>query len=291
MRYNTPPRIADIEDELGEEYVENELLEEDDDLEMEEISLEELMLRAGTAADSDSDDENESKSPVQDDSILTFRHHLAPVFSCAMLPKNDLCATGGEDEKVFVWNRNTGEVLYEINDHNDTVTEVHFNHDGTYLASGDRAGKLLLHNIQESTGGDDKRESNLTFRKNWEYYMGDMSWMCWHKTANILVAGSEDGEIYIFHLPAGKCKILPGHGVRCSAGEISGDGKKLFASYSDGTFKLWDMKTASVVMEVDEQHPMVYPTESITTVASDQESPLYVSGDEKGKKTLIVKVI
>ncbi|XP_065360723.1 angio-associated migratory cell protein [Calliphora vicina] len=285
MRDNTPPRPADIEDDFEEVYDDNDgpPPEDDDDLEMEEITLEELESRLESVYDV-SDDEDR-KSPVQDNSIFTFQQHTAPVFACALNPQNSLCATGGEDDKVYVWNRNNGEVIHEITEHKDTITEVHFNHDGTYLATGDLAGEILLHKLQESSsGGNAEKEDTvgLTMRKVWEYSMGDMSWMRWHKGANVLIAGSEDGEIYVFRLPAGDCKILPGQGVRCESGEITGDGKKLFASYNNGTYKLWDIKTAAVLMEVDEQHPMVHQ-EGSTTVACDKESPLYMSGDENGK--------
>lgn len=290
MRDNTPPRPADIDDDFEEVYVENDGPPEDDDeLEMEEITLEELESRLdGGAYGENSDDENgdQRKSPIQDDSIFTFQQHVAPVFACALHPQNDLCATGGEDDKVYVWHRKTGDVIHEITDHKDTVTEVHFNHDGTYLATGDMAGEILLHKLQESSGNADK-EGGLTLRKVWEYSMGDMSWMRWHKAANVLITGSEDGEIYVFRLPAGDCKILPGSGVRCESGEVTGDGKKLFASYNNGTVKLWDIKSSTVLMETNEHNPMVHQ-EGSTTVACDKESPLYMSGDENGKIFVII---
>ncbi|XP_061392540.1 angio-associated migratory cell protein [Musca vetustissima] len=281
MRQNTPPRPADIDEDAEEIYLDNDAPPEDeDDLEMEEVTLEELEARLGSG-DYGSDEEDERKSPVQDDAVYTFQQHSAPVFACALHPQNDLCATGGEDDKVFVWNRNTGEVIHEITEHKDTVIEVHFNHDGTYLASGDMAGEIFLHKIQEGSGNGDK-EGSLTLRKVWEYSMGDMSWMRWHKAANVLMAGSEDGEIYVFRLPAGDCKILPGQGTRCEAGDLTNDGKKLFTAYNNGTVKLWDIKSTTAVMEIDEQHPMVHQ-EGSTTVSCDKEFPIYASGGENGK--------
>lgn len=281
MRQNTPPRPADIEDDVEEIYLDNDAPpEDDDDLEMEEVTLEELEARLEGGDYDDSDDEGH-KSPVQDDAVYTFQQHSAPVFACAFHPQNDLCATGGEDDKVFVWNRNNGEVVHEISDHKDTVIEVHFNHDGTYLASGDMAGEIIVHKVQEANGNGEK-EVGLVVRKIWEYSMGDMSWLRWHKVANVLMAGSEDGEIYVFRLPSGECKILPGQGVRCESGELAGDGKKLFASYNNGTVKLWDIKSATVTMEIDENHPMTLQ-EGSTTVACDKELPIYASGGENGR--------
>lgn len=281
MKDNTPPRPVDIEDDAEEVYLENDgPPEEDDDLEMEEVTLEELEARLDSGAYDDSDNEGRN-TPVQDDAILTFQQHSAPVFACAFHPHNDLCATGGEDDKVFVWNRKTGDVLHENSEHKDTVIEVHFSHDGSYLATGDMAGEIMVHKLQEANSGGEK-EGAMTLRKVWEYSMGDMSWMRWHKAANVLMAGSEDGEIYIFRLPTGDCKILAGNGVRCESGEVTDDGKKLLASYQNGSIKLWDIKSATVSMEISDQHPMTLQ-EGTSTVSCDKEHPIYAAGDESGR--------
>ncbi|XP_017488199.1 PREDICTED: angio-associated migratory cell protein-like [Rhagoletis zephyria] len=279
MRENTPPRVNEIEDDDAEEIIfANDVPPDDDELEMEEITMEELEARYGYLSDVEENTEGRfSQSPERDDAILTFMKHKSAVFGCSLHPTRPLAATGGEDDRAYVWNINTCEVMLEITEHKDTVTDVHFSYDGTYLATGDMAGELFVHKLQESESGP-----QLTLRKVWEFSMGDMTWMCWHRAANVLMAGSENGEVYVWRIPSGDCKILPGEGVRCGVADLTGDGKRLFVGYTNGAVKLWDLKSCTVVMEVDAQNPMAQQT-VILSVACEKDSPFYAAGAADGK--------
>ena len=62
-----------------------------------------------------------------------------------MEPKdNQLVASGGEDDKAYVWNITNGEVLFECTNHQDSVTSVAFSHDGGYLATADMSGLIQV---------------------------------------------------------------------------------------------------------------------------------------------------
>lgn len=280
MRENTPPRPNVLEDDDMEEiHFDQDPAPDDDELEMEEITMEELEARYGDLSEEDEDREGASfHPPDRDDAILTFMKHKNAVFGCSLHPHRPLAATSGEDDRAYVWNINTCELLHEIVEHKDTVTDVYFSYDGTYLASGDMAGELFVYKLQENETG-----APLTFRKVWEYSMGDMTWMCWHRAANVLLAGSENGEVYVWRIPSGDCKTLLGEGVRCSVGELTCDGKKLFVGYTNGAVKLWDLKSCRVVMEVDSRNPMAQNS-AILCVACDKESPLYASGALDGER-------
>ncbi|XP_064545005.1 angio-associated migratory cell protein [Drosophila montana] len=294
MRQNTPPHRPDFD------YADDEILEEieldgdpplDDDideLEMEEVTLAQLEARLGMNNDSDDamdneeDEEEEARdreriAAIKDEAVFTFRKHTAPVFGCNLHPKFNWAVTGSEDDRAYVWDTNNGEVLFEITDHKDTVTEAHFSHDGSYLATGDISGELLVFKVNEQN--DDRPILN----KVWEYSMFDMAWMFWHRAANVLLAGGDSGEVYIWRIPSGECKILPGHSARCEAGELSGDGKKLLTAYTNGVVKLWDLKTCSVLMEVNEQHPLAFGEISHAVVACEPDSPFYLCAEGGGK--------
>ncbi|KAI9586851.1 angio-associated migratory cell protein isoform X1 [Glossina fuscipes] len=287
MHENTPPRapeIGDDEEELND--LDDEIPSGDEDDQEMELTSDEYVERISSGSYDDYDEntgeQDSPQSPVPDDSILTFPAHSMPVFSCSLHPHNELCATGGEDDKVFVWSRNTGQILYEFTEHKDTVIDVHFNRDGTYLATADLAGDIVLHKLQKMSSEPDKDGGNLVFHKVWEYSMGDMPWMSFHPATNVLIAGSEDGEIYFWRFPAGDCKILPGPGARCDSGDISADGKKFVASYNNGTVRLWDLRECTTIMEIDENNSMVH-SGGCTMVAHDKASPFFMSGDLAGK--------
>lgn len=42
--------------------------------------------------------------------------------------------------------------------------------------------------------------------------------MQWHPMAHILLAGSTDGEVYMWKIPNGGCKIFQGFGKRAECG-------------------------------------------------------------------------
>lgn len=50
----------------------------------------------------------------------------------------------------------------------------------------------------------------------------------WHIAANVLLAGSVDGEIYMWKIPDGDCKVLQGYGCRAETGAIFPDGIHFF---------------------------------------------------------------
>ncbi|KAI8037842.1 angio-associated migratory cell protein [Drosophila gunungcola] len=288
MRDNTPPHRPDFED--GEDELlemidlEGQPLDDDDD-DLEEVTLEQLEARLAGAGDDDDDDEEDEEelrdreriANIRDDAEITFRRHKAPVFACSLHPSHDWAVTGSEDDSAVVWDTSTGEVLFEITEHKDTVTETHFSHDGLYLATGDLSGELFAFKVSE------QREERPILTKVWEYSMSDMSWLFWHRAANVLLAGSDSGEVFVWRIPSGDCKILPGQSSRCESGELSGDGKKLFTAYMNGSVKLWDLKSCQVLMEVNDQHPMGFGEITHAVVACERESPFYICAEASGK--------
>ena len=51
--------------------------------------------------------------------------------------------------------------------------------------------------------------------------------MMWHTAANVLLAGSVDGEIYMWKIPDGDCKVFQGYGCRAETGAIFPDGIRI----------------------------------------------------------------
>lgn len=289
MRDNTPPRRPDFENDDDDEIIEEIELDgeppmDDDELEMEEITLAELETRLGIHNVNDDEEDNEEEirereriEAIRDDAVCTFSKHTEPVFGCSLHPKFDWAVTGSEDDKAYVWDTRTGELLYEITEHKDTVTDTHFSYDGSYLATGDLSGEIFAYKVSE------QHDERPILSKVWEYSMSDMAWLFWHRGANVLLAGADSGEVYVWRIPSGDCKILPGESFRCDAGELSGDGKKLLTAYTSGVVKLWDLKSCQVLMEINEQHPLGFGDVSHAVVACARDSPFYVFAESGGK--------
>ena len=154
-------------------------------------------------------DDEENNLPERDDSELTFEKHTDSLFCGNFHPNGELAVTGGEDDKAFVWKVETGEVVLEITEHKDSVIAAEFSYDGNYLATGDMAGEIRAFKVDKN------------YKKVWEFSMGDMCWMKWHSKANVLMAGSDSGEIYIWRIPSGDCKVLQGAGHKCECATVN----------------------------------------------------------------------
>lgn len=220
--------IADGDDievvELDEE------IEDDDRIPFDIREMEEL---------EDGEEAEDIEADVVDVSKLTFSKHGKSVFSADVTKDGALVVTGGEDDMAYVWSSSSGEVVLECTGHKDSVTEAHFNYDGQYVATADMAGLIQVWHVKEK-------------KLIWCYEGDDMEWMNWHHLANVLVVGCHSGDIYIWQVPQGNCKILPSDGSLTMCGKVLADGKRLIAGYMDGQLKLWDMKTASLIWQLSE---------------------------------------
>lgn len=87
---------------------------------------------------------------------------LGSVFCGALSKDENLAATGGEDDKAFVWNTVSGDILFECTGHKDSVTFSDFNYDDSYLATGDMNGFVQIWKVNDK-------------QSIWNYDMGDMS--------------------------------------------------------------------------------------------------------------------
>ncbi len=169
---------------------------------------------------------------------------------------------GGEDDKAFLWKIESGEVIKELTGHKDSVNCVEFSHNGKYVATVDMAGLVQVWAVADAS---------LT----WSYECSDVEWMHWHTAALVLFAGTTDGDIYMWKIPSGECKILSKSGQKCTAGCVLQNGKQVFAGYEDGSLVLWNLKNASAVFTLKNEQGHA---DAVTCVASSAHSALLVSG-------------
>ena len=93
------------------------------------------------------DEEMDEEEVIVDDSIQGFFLHTSSIYSVAIW--EHFAATGGGDDLGYVWDITNGEMIMKLDGHKDSVTNVAFSVDGTYLATGGMDGQVRIWNVQE----------------------------------------------------------------------------------------------------------------------------------------------
>ncbi|KAJ2705964.1 60S ribosomal subunit assembly or modification protein [Coemansia spiralis] len=177
---------------------------------------------------------------LEDDSVQGFFAHKAPVFAVDLHPKLPaLAVSGGGDDKAYVWRTDTGEQVAELDKHDDSVSSVQFSHDGALVATGGMDGKINVYSVD-----DRKRCAQLDGPD-------EIQWMDWHPKGAVLLAGANDGSLWMWSLPAGTfMNVFSGHSGPVNCGRFTHGGRNIISGSEDGTLIVWDPKTAAIVRQL-----------------------------------------
>jgi WD40 repeat protein len=204
-----------------------ELEEEDLNAQYDEADLEEVDIQM-----EEKEDMEDMEDQISDDSSLVFLAHGEPVYSVASNPDNDdIVCTGGGDDVAFVWNTKTGEVIWELPKHDDSVVSVAFSFDGKYIASASMDGLINVCCMY-----DGSLKSSL--------YGSEIIWIKWHQISYLIIAGCSDGNIWVWNAENGEnLSVLSHSNVSIVAGGFSLDGKRIVSASEDGSLCLFNSNT------------------------------------------------
>jgi WD40 repeat protein len=196
---------------------------------------------ASDVVDADNVVEDE-EDKVVDMADVSFTLHSDAVYCIACHPFiQNLIATGGVDDKVFLWfvptanmngERDPDYRAVELVGHTDTITSVGFNFNGQQLLSGSYDGSVIIWSVAT-------KEMLLKLEGP-----EDIEWACWHGRGNAVLAGSKDGTVWMWLSHNGQCmQVFTGHNGLVNCGTFSLDGKHVITSGEDGTLRVWMPKT------------------------------------------------
>lgn len=232
---------------------------------LEEIELDdaddEQVLAAGvedaTVDDYDGDEEDTEEEITDEKCLLVFKEHKDSVFVVDVDSRNLHAVSGGEDEMAYVWKIETGETMFKCEGHKDSVTCASFNAAGTMVATGDMSGFIQVWSIESKS-------------QIWNFETGDLEWMQWHPVAPVLLAGTHDGQCWMWQIPKGNCKTFASHGVVACCGSFLPDGKSAAVGYEDGSLKLFDLKTTEALHTVKGRDAHNAGVSEVTVHSSEQ---------------------
>uniref|UniRef100_A0A670Y7X1 Angio associated migratory cell protein n=1 Tax=Pseudonaja textilis TaxID=8673 RepID=A0A670Y7X1_PSETE len=163
---------------------------------------------------------------------------------------------------IFVWHVSDDELLFERTGHKVYVTCVGVRYDSTFVAMGDMGGFIKVWRV------DAKEEI-------WSFEVGDFEWTEWHPQSPVLLAGTADGNCWMWKIPSGECKTFQGPNCPATCGCVLSDGRRAVVGYEDGTVCIWDLKQGNSlhVLKGNEGHQG-----PLTCVASQKDDSLILTG-------------
>jgi WD40 repeat protein len=203
------------------------------------------------------DDAQSEGAELMDDSIQGFFKHEEPVYGVRASGRHDnIIASGGGDDKAYIWNADTGEQLFCLEGHTDSVVQVAFSAvDSRYLATGAMDGGIRVWNVE--TGAQVVALEGPS---------EEIFWLAWHQKGDVLACGSADGTAWVWSIPSGQLLHCEGsHGCPVTCGAFTADGKFMVTCSEDGCMRVWSPKNGEIKLTV--QDPVAFHAAPITSLS------------------------
>lgn len=158
-----------------------------------------------------------------------FRHG-APVRRAAIDSGARWIATAGSDGRAVLWDRNTGEQLFEVV-HSDAVRDVAFNPAGNLVVTASADGTAQVWDIEKRRGLVSlKGHTAPVFSARFTSYGPGVVTISWDKTARL------------WNYETRKCiAVLRGHLDVLWSIQFSPSGRNFTTTSADGTARLWEL--------------------------------------------------
>jgi len=248
------PEFIDLNDAVEVQVDDDDVPMEDDDDDDDENNKAMKNNGGEMGQDDMGDDDDDDEVVVVDMSRTRIETHTDAVYSVACHIENGklMIISGGGDDKAYMHHQqlstdsssSSPAVISQLLPYHytDTVSSVAYNlgfvsEDLTktprLAAVGGYDGSILLYD-------PDTAEQKLKLEGP-----SDVEWLSFHpKGGSVLLAGSGDGTVWMFHIPLNRClQVFVGHEQAVTDGCFSPDGKWALSVSTDGTLRIWAPKT------------------------------------------------
>lgn len=256
------PSPVDDEDSGEQTFIEESDIINEYDIDEEELPDADVEVEGGSDGEEEFDE--------ADDSVHIFTGHTGELYTGVCSPTDaTLVATGGGDDKGFMWRIGQGDWAFELQGHADSVSSLSFSIDGQLIASGSFDGVVKVWDIAK---GD--------LKCTLEGPSDGIEWVRWHPKGHLVLAGAEDSSMWMWNADkAAYLNVFTGHAASVTCGDFTPDGKTICSGSDDATMRIWNPKTAEII-HVVRGHP--YHTEGITCLTISSDSSLVLTGSKDG---------
>jgi hypothetical protein len=181
--------------------------------------------------------------------IRSFAAHKDAIYSMALSPDDKILATGSYDQKIKLWDAETGKELKTLSGHNGCVFGLAFRPDGKILASASADRTVKLWDV--ATG-----ERRDTFSQP----LKEVYTVAFTPDGKRLAAGGADNRIRVWEISDSAAETTNpllyskfAHEGAILRLAFSPDGKLLASTADDRTVKIWDVEELRVRDVLEEQ--------------------------------------
>jgi len=183
--------------------------------------------------------------PEQSTPFRQFRGHEAPVRALAFAADGISLASGGQDNRLCIWDLATGRLRKTLRGHASHVRSCDYSPNGRWLLSAGRDAQIKLwepktyatHEVLGVAGAH--ADAVLDAR-----FSGD---------GRQVVTASRDRTAALWEVATGRLRrrFEEGHEFLASTGCFYADGSRLATGAGDGTTRIWDVATGGEIFKLE----------------------------------------
>jgi WD40 repeat protein len=196
--------------------------------------------------------------------LYTLSGHSSWVTTVAISPDSQTLASGSMDDKIKLWNLQSGELIQTLTGHTKVINCLAFTPNGQTLVSGSDDITLRFWQV---TSGKVLRSERAHTR--------DVTAVAISPQGDLLASGSEDRTVHLWKLSGGEpIRTLSGIAGMVRSVAISPDGKTVASGGLDNQIKLWNVANGELLRTLSGH------LNSINSVAISPDGKTLVSGSK-----------
>lgn len=184
--------------------------------------------------------EPKNEEPPPQGQLAAIQAHQGAVMATALAPSGGLAVSGGVDNRLRVWDVESGETAGELEGHTGQILKVGFSADGTKIVSGSEDRTI--------------RVWDLILRKQLSKVDLNRGAVCldWALAAHRAVTGDRDGSLQLWDLETGESLFtLSGHLGPVTAVALSPSATLAASASADGTLRVWNLESQEAQYRFD----------------------------------------
>jgi WD40 repeat protein len=216
-------------------------------------------------------------SAQNDDNLVhIFKKHNKPVLSVSFSRDSKLLASGAEDKAIYIWDVNSFELIYSIEDNYFPIRALQFAQENQILAACGPDIKLMSFegDLLKTFSGNTTHIWSFDFNAEtdkivsgsyakrirvWNYTSGETLFtleghekstlpVCFSHDGKYIISGSLDRTVRIWNAVTGtEIRNMDKHSENIFSVKFHPGGKYIASASGDKTIRLWDFSTGEIV--------------------------------------------